>query len=358
MGLQNLSIRHFRCFSAVDLEFSPHLNVIEGKNASGKTSILEAIYLLSRGRSFRTANLETATQDGNNKFLLAARIASQLTKIEISLTRHDRSLKPRVAGKAIETLSQLAALLPVQLLDGEANHIIRGSPKYRRQFLDWGAFHVEPLFYETWRRYHRALKQRNSLLKAARPPKDKDAETWNVELAAHGERLNEMRQQYLRNLCGRAIALAEQSLEGISISLGYQRGWSEDIALVDALRTSSKRDQLIGATQTGPHRADLIIRANGKRAQEAISRGQEKVLAATLLLAQASLYQQQRGLSCTLLVDDLAAELDAKHLGSLLKRIKEVGSQVIMTTIEPLPKQGHIDTAVFHVKQGKCLSVV
>lgn len=356
MGLQKLSIRQFRCFSAVDLEFSPHLNLIEGRNASGKTSILEAIYLLSRGRSFRTAHLETAMRDGADTFSLAATIAKQFAEIEIGISRDDGALRPKVAGKAIESLSQLATLFPVQLLDGETDQVIRGGPKYRRQFLDWGAFHVEPLFYEVWRRYHRALKQRNSLLKMRHPPRDTGA--WNAELAANGERLSEMRQHYLEDLRVRAVDLSEQSLDGVSISFGYRRGWPEDVPLFDALRDSSKRDQLLGQTQIGPHRADLVVQANGKRAQEAISRGQEKVLAATLLLAQASLYREQTGQSCTLLVDDLAAELDAEHMDRLLKKIKEVGNQVIMTTIESLPIRESKGTAVFHVKQGNCSQVV
>ena len=356
MGLQNLSIRYFRCFAAVDLELSPHLNIIEGKNASGKTSILEAIYLLSRGRSFRTARLENVIRDGDHKFLLAAKVVSQLAKVEISLAKHEGSLKPKVAGKSIETLSQLSALFPVQLLDGEANQLIRGGPKHRRQFLDWGAFHVEPLFYETWKRYHRSLKHRNSLLKRDRS--QKEIEIWDIELAAHGEKLNEIRQQYLQDFRTHAFGLTGQSLENVPVSLAYQRGWPERMSLVDALRASSKRDQLLGVTQVGPHRADLVVRANGERADETLSRGQEKVLAVSLLLAQASLYQQQTGLSCTLLVDDLAAELDADHMSRLLEQIREVGNQVIMTAIEPLQNCGDTGTAVFHVKQGECSRVV
>lgn len=356
MGLQNLSIRQFRCFTVLDLEFSSHLNVIEGKNASGKTSILEAIFLLSRGRSFRTAHLGAVTRLGTQGFLLAARVTSRLSQVEISLTRHDGCLEPKVYGRTVGTISQLAAILPVQLLDSQTNQLIQGGPKYRRQFLDWGAFHVEPNFHDVWQRFHRALKQRNILLTKKRPMDE--ISTWDIELSRQGEALDQIRQRYLQDIHPHVFESAKQILAGVSVSLDYRRGWPEDVSLADALKTSSKRDRLLGVTHVGPHRSDLIIQVNGRPAQEAISRGQEKVLAASLLLAQAAFYQQQAGLPCTLLVDDLSAELDAEYLSKLLQRIQEVGTQVVMTTIDSASGLIKKADAVFHVKQGKCHRVV
>ncbi|MGH8293455.1 MAG: DNA replication/repair protein RecF [Gammaproteobacteria bacterium] len=356
MGLQSLSIRRFRCFAAVDLELSPHLNVIKGKNASGKTSILEALYLLSRGRSFRTAHLDVAVQQGGAGFLLSARAISQRFPTEISLARQDGLLDAKIAGKAIKGLSQLAAVFPVQLLDGQANQLINGGPKYRRQFMDWGTFHVEQRFYQIWHSYCQALRQRNILLKSSRP--EAEVAVWDMELVKHGEELSEIRQRYLQDLCPNALKSAEKSLNGVSVSIEHQRGWPVGMSLAEALQMWAKKDRLLGVTHAGPHRADLAIRVNGKPAQEAISRGQGKVLAAAFLLAQSDFYQHASGLSCTLLVDDLAAELDSDHLRRLLQRISEVGTQVIMTTIELLPALGETADAVFHVKQGDCRRMV
>lgn len=356
MGLKNLSIRQFRCFTSVDIELSPHLNVIRGKNASGKTTILEAVFLLSRGRSFRTAHLQTTLREGSAKFQLAAMLAREFAPIEISLTRKDGFLEPKVAGKATPTLSELAYLLPVQLLDGEANQLIQGGPKSRRQFLDWGAFHVEPTFYETWQRYHRALRHRSSLLKTNHSLNQ--IALWDIELAIHGEKLDEIRRRYFQGLRSQVVELAVQALGGVDISLGYRRGWSEGESLTEALRISLNRDRLTGITHAGPHRADLVIHVDGRPAQETTSRGQQKVLAAALLLAQADLYQKQTGLACTLLVDDLAAELDVDHLERLLQSIRKVGNQVVMTSIEPLPIPTETGTAWFHVKQGECRPMV
>lgn len=358
MGLQSLSVRRFRCFFAVDLDLSPHLNVIKGENASGKTSILEALYLLSRGRSFRTAHLDAAVQQGSGGFLLAAQATStsQHVPIEISLARQDGILVAKIAGKAVKGISQLAAIFPVQLLDGQTNQLINGGPKYRRQFLDWGTFHVEQSFYQTWHSYRHALRQRSTLLKANRP--EAEVVVWDMELAKRGEELSKIRQRYLQNLCPRAIKSAEQLLNGVSVSIEYRRGWPVCVPLAEALQMWAKKDRMFGITHTGPHRADLAIRVNGRPAQEVISRGQEKVLAAAFLLAQADFYQRESGLPCTLLVDDLAAELDVDHLKRLLQRINEVGAQVIMTTVDSLPALNDTADALFHVKQGGCLRVV
>lgn len=356
MGLKSLSIRRFRCFAAADLDFSPHLNVITGQNASGKTSILEALYLLSRGRSFRAPHLDAAAQHGGTGFQLTGQAVSQHVPMEISLTRLGGFLEARIAGKTVKSLRQLAATFPVQLLDGQANQLINGGPKYRRQFLDWGTFHVEQRFYQEWHGYSQALKQRNTLLKANRP--EAEVTVWDTELVKHGEELSDIRQRYLEDLYPRALRFAEQSLDGVSVSMEYRRGWPVGIPLAEALQMTSKKDRLFGVTHMGPHRADLAIRVNDRPAQEIISRGQEKVLAAAFLLAQADFYQRESGCSCTLLVDDLAADLDADHLGRLLQRIDEVGAQVIMSAIESLPALNATADAMFHVKQGDCRRMV
>lgn len=356
MGLQSLSMRWFRCFASTDLDLSPRFNLILGKNASGKTSILEAFYLLSRGRSFRTAHLDAVVQQGSAGFLLAARAISQHSTLEISLARQDGVLEAKIAGKTVKGLSQLAAAFPIQLLDGQANQLINGGPKYRRQFLDWGTFHVEQRFYQTWLSYCQALRQRNILLKANQPKAE--VAVWDVELTKHGEVLSEIRQRYLHDLGPRVLKFAEQSLDGVPVSIEYRRGWPVGVPLAEALQIWAKKDRMLGVTHMGPHRADLAIRVNGRPAQEAISHGQEKVLAAAFLLAQADFYQRESGLSCTLLVDDLAAELDADHLRKLLQRISEVGTQVIMTAIEPLPTLNKTADAVFHVKQSNCRRMV
>ncbi len=356
MGLQSLSLRDFRCFHAANLEFSANFNLIIGENASGKTSLLEAIFLLSRGRSFRTAKLETTTQAAAKGFQIAGKVTSPSGPISIGLARESGQLRARIAGLTPGSLAQLTEIFPVQLVDSQAHQLIRGGPRQRRQFLDWGVFHVEPTFLPTWRRYQQALRQRNASLRAGKPTRD--VESWDSELISSGETLDKLRLEYLANLSTIAVAWAAQALGGMNVTLEFRSGWAEDQTFLDAIRGGMQRDRQAGMTQLGPHRADLLIKVDGKDAQERVSRGQEKSLAGALLLAQTAVYKELTGRSCTLLLDDLAAELDDGHLSRFVERIEKADVQAFITAIDPPTQITRCASRVFHVKQGGTCEMV
>ncbi|MGB9428444.1 MAG: DNA replication/repair protein RecF [Gammaproteobacteria bacterium] len=356
MGLLCLSLRQFRCFAAADLRFAPGFNLIVGQNASGKTSLLEAIFLLSRGRSFRTARLENAIQTNFVEFRLAGEISGPTAPIPIGLVRRNGELHAKIAGETPENLAQLAEIFPVQLIDNHAYQLVRNGPRQRRQFLDWGVFHVEPGFFQVWRRYQRARRQRNTALRTGRS--QKEVTSWDSELVSTGEALDAFRRRYMASMSVTATAWASQALGGTEISLEYRPGWPEAQSLMDALRAGAKGDRLAGRTQAGPHRAEMLIRINGKAAQEWASRGQEKALAGALLLAQAAVYKELTGHVCTLLLDDLAAELDAEHLRRFMEKVEETDAQICMTAIEPPASIARKAASVFHVKQGEIREMV
>jgi len=356
MGLSNISLRNFRCFTSADLEFAPTLNLLYGENASGKTSLIESIFLLGRGRSFKTANLGSAVYAGAQGFQISGQITGFSTPMRIGLVRDGSQLQAIIGGKVLATLAQLSENLPVQLIDSQAHQLIRGGPRCRRQFLDWGVFHVEPVFFPAWRRYQRALRQRNTLLRNGKS--QREVASWDGELVSQGETLDRLRQQYLVNLLPTAKSWAGQALGGLDISFEYRPGWPESQNLLEALRNAFDRDQSSGTTQFGPHRAEMLIKVDGKAAQERVSSGQEKVLAGSLLLAQAAVYRILTGRPCTLLLDDLASELDAYHLARLLERIDETHAQTYITAIEASPLIMERVAKLFHVKQGKIDSMV
>jgi len=356
MGLLSLSLRQFRCFDTADLEFSPYFNIIEGKNASGKTSLLEAAFLLSRGRSFRSPHLNDTTKLGSLGFQLRGCVTRGPGQTIVELARYGGLIEAKAAGKPVENLGQLASVFPVQLLDGHTHQLISGGPKYRRQLMDWGAFHVEPEFLNVWRGYRRALKQRNAILRAN--GLEREITAWDIELATSGEKLHVLRKHYLDDFSPHAGEWAEETLGAQIVEFEYRRGWPEEERLLGALRDAVKRDRLLRATSVGPHRADLLIKLGGRPADEVVSRGQEKVLASALLFAQADLYKRQTGLACTLLLDDLPAELDKEHLARLLQKVHEIGGQAIVTTISPLPNELYREAKVFHVEQGKIRTMV
>ncbi|MHB8424235.1 MAG: DNA replication/repair protein RecF [Gammaproteobacteria bacterium] len=356
MGLLSLSLREFRCFAVAELEFAPTTNLIIGENASGKTSLLEAIFLLGRGRSFRTPYLGALTRTEASGFQLTGKITSQSVPVIIGLARTNGLLEARIGGQRTESLAQLAQTFPVQLIDSQAHQLIRGGPRQRRQFLDWGVFHVEPAFFPIWRRFQRALQQRNALLRTGRPQREVDS--WNGELAAAGQLLDGLRRNYLANFSATAANWAERALGGLKTSLEYQAGWPVGRDLSEALQESTTRDRKAGMTQVGPHRADMAIKVEGRMAQERVSRGQEKVLAGALLLAQASIYRMLTGHSCTLLLDDLAAELDAGHLIRFMEMVAETRAQVHITAIEAPFMVVQQAAQVFHVKQDEITAMV
>lgn len=356
MGLLNISLRNFRCFNSADLEFDPHINLIYGENAAGKTSLIESIFLLGRGRSFKTANLGSAVYAGTNGFQINGQATTLSTSLRIGLVLAGGQLQATIGGKSLVTLAQLSENLPVQLIDSQAHQLIRGGPRCRRQFLDWGVFHVEPSFFPAWKRFQRALRQRNTLLRTGKPKLE--VENWDGEIVSQGETLDHLRRQYLVNLLPTAKSWASQALGGLDISLEYRPGWPESQSLSQALRSVLARDLSLGTTQFGPHRADMLIKVDGKIAHEWVSSGQEKILAGSLLLAQAAVYRNLTGRACTLLLDDLSAELDPQHLKRFLERVDETQAQTHITATEVLPLIKNKASKLFHVKQGKVDSMV
>ena len=353
MGLARISIRNFRCIASTDLELDPSLNLIIGKNASGKTSLIEAVYLLGRGRSFRAGNLDSIVRAGSAEFQIHGLITHHQSAIPIPvrLVQSHRQLSAKIAGAIPENLAKLSENFPVQLIDSQAHQLIGGGPRNRRQYLDWGVFHVEPTFFPTWRKYQRALQQRNALLRGRRALKELAG--WDEELVVHGTALDRMRRTYLVSLIPTAQQWASQAVGGAEVILDYQPGWPAELSLAKAMEKSNQRDYETGHTRCGPHRADISISIDGDAAREKVSMGQEKVLAGSLLLAQAAVYRVLTDRVCTLLLDDLPSELDSLHQQRFLQRVLETGSQTLITAIDS--GQGFMDVTakMFHVEQGK-----
>lgn len=356
MGLISLSLRDFRCFDHVELALSPGLNLVWGPNASGKTSILEGIFLLGRGRSFRSGHLESVVRLGKKGFQAVGQLTGPSGATTIGLERREGSLIVRVGGRPASGIAQLAETLPVQLLDSQSHLLIEGSPRHRRQFLDWGVFHVEPAFYPVWRRYHRAMQQRNASLR--RGTSTQQIGSWDTELAQSGGVIDDFRRRYLDVFTKTARLWAGQALGDLEVEFEYRAGWPAGQSLAEALAASRDRDREQGTTQTGPHRADILIKVDGRAARDRISRGQEKTLAGTLLLAQAAVYGQESGRSCVLLLDDLPSELDPAHLARFTSQVVATGAQTVITAISPDHLPTDIQPRMFHVEQGKVVQMV
>jgi len=351
MILESLGVEDFRCVERAELELHPRSNLITGENASGKTTLLEAMFFLGRGRSFRTAQSETLIRAGAAEFLLLGRVHTAGRSQPLGMRYGKSGMEVRHAGRPVGSLAELATVLPAQAIDPEVHRLIEGGPQERRRYLDWGVFHVEPSFIGHWRRYQRALRQRNAALKAEQP--ENLVRVWDPDLVEAGEQVAVLRSQYVEQL-GRQVARVGERLLGAPVEIILHRGWVAERSLAEALAASWPRDRARGLTHAGPHRADVAVRFEGAAARDRVSRGQQKLAAAALLLGQLRCDAELGSEVALLLVDDPAAELDETHLERLLAEVSDVSAQLVVTALEPrnealasLPA-GHR----FHVEHG------
>lgn len=333
------------------------LNVFYGLNGSGKTSILEAIYLLSTGRSFRTSNVRKVIQDGQSICTVFAR-TNQGQQLGISKNiQGNQSLKRN--GVMVSSMSEFASDLPMQLIHPENMDLIESGSKQRRQLLDWLLFYIEPKFYTHWLRYQRALAQRNALLKTETAENDAQWQVWELELSQQALLLHNMRvavfDEWVVFIRSALVLLLPQ----ITINVDYIAGFDVEQNLAAQLQENRFKDKQRGFTQIGAHRADLRFKTDMGLAELILSRGQKKLLICALKLAQVA-FLRHRQKTCIVLLDDLASELDVNARERLLQSLVELQAQVLITTVEansvwPLLQTLNNCAKLFHVEQGEIL---
>ena len=347
MSLLELSIQHVRSVASATLQLSPGLNLITGQNGAGKTSILESVFLLGRGRSFRTRISERLISHGAEELQVFGRSGGDHPHaVGVGVSRAGGTLA-RLDGATPNSLAELSGALPVQVLDPDIHKLLEEGSARRRRFLDWSVFHVEPGFADAWLRYTRALRQRNAALRVSAS----GAGVWDTELARYGELVAAARQRVFIGLLPFWEAAFAEML-GRAVQPSLQGGWDKTLTLIDALSVASARDRERRISTVGPHRADLVLRVDGRPARDVLSRGQQKLAAAALILGQLEFLRQEVQLQPTLLLDDPAAELDADRLEQLVERVRRLDTQLIVTSLSPELRAFGRPEAVFHVEQG------
>ncbi|MBA2657264.1 MAG: DNA replication and repair protein RecF [Tatlockia sp.] len=327
MSLACLHIQNLRNIASARFNLHPHLNIIVGANGAGKTSFLEAIYLLGSSHSFRTREIKPLIATETDCLTVFARTHDEQTiSIQKSLSA---PTQVRLNGYPCQANSELAYFLPCQVFYQDLFQIIDAGPSVRRSLLDWGLFHVEHPYHLLLKDYRRALKQRNSLLR--QKAKQSYFEPWNLVLDELAQKINDYRLNYFARL-NIEFKKILNSLNDFDCSLTYYKGWDRKEmgkSLASILNESYSMDLQRQFTQYGAHQADILIEANSIKAKLHLSRGQQKIVLIALKFAQTSLMTN----NCTYLCDDLPAELDNTHLERLFKLISGIQGQFFITVL-------------------------
>lgn len=357
MQLQRVEVRTFRNLTSISIHPCPGLNIIEGENASGKTSFLEALHILSVGRSFRTAKVEQTIQHGADSFTLFAELLSRAHH-RIGIQRFkDQRVEYRLDGRRLDNRTEIAQCFPLQAITPDSLVLLTGSPGERRRYLDWLMFHVEPSFHHHWTQYQRNLKQRNAALRQRRTD---TLSVWSEGLVEYGLLIDKYRKTVLDALLPYIMQYVSLLLPDMALQVSYRQGWKTDSTLSESLSQTLDTDLKMKYTTIGPHRADIVFKDRSDKVSETFSRGQLKLLLCALKLAQMSFLHETIGISPVVLIDDLPAELDTAHRSLLLDLLYQLQTQVYVTTTssELLEFSAWNDVKLFHVEHGEMKEVV
>lgn len=365
MAISQFRISDFRNFESLQLKFDQVMNFIIGNNGSGKTSLLEAIYYLSHGRSFNTSNHGKVIRFDQDSFVLSADLEQQteqgLEEQKLGLRRfRNGDVEIRIDGEAEKRVSQLAKCLPVQLITPESFKLFFGGPKERRHFFDFGLFHVKHAFYQHWLRFTKIHKHRNALLKKRPSRYNEEFEYWDGEFCRLAELISQDREEYLTlfNSQYEKTNLNVQSfLTNAEVKFHLSSGYNREQDLHLQLKQSFDKDVKFGYTSVGPHKSDVKIKTHNRLVEDVFSRGQLKLLLYVIKLLQSNIISENQ-LTPIMLIDDIASEVDKYNLQTIfefLQSSKETQFFIssLNNDIAGFLADEYKSHAMFHVKHGR-----
>lgn len=349
---KRIHISNLRSIENAEVSAVPGINLLVGDNGSGKTSFLEAIYLLVMGRSFRhreTAPLLRLGAEPNGLQLYCEFVGTNEQTHRLGMQWQGNQWLVRLNGQNARRRSEILALMPVQWIGADPQSLVSGPPELRRAFLDSGMFHVEHQYLGCLQAYTRTLEQRNAALRSGSGA----VSAWDPALIEYAECLDNCRKTYAQKLLEQVLCFVQAWDIDIAFSFGYRRGWSQDKSFAEALMDQQETDRRRQFTSVGPHRADLQMRTDAVRTDKRLSRGQMKMLASALYLAQSKIQKDTTGYEGLLLYDDLPAELDGRNRQLLLDSIQGLYRQSFITslTLSDLGRTFEPDQ-MFHVEHG------
>ncbi len=351
MYFRQLHARNFRLLKDIKLDLHPGLNFVVGGNGAGKTTVLEALYVLGRTGSYR-GSAQQLVRDGETAWSLQGQLVKRVSapddKLEIRYSDH--RLTTEINGEVV-VLSELVRAVPILLLDPLTHRLIEEGPEIRRRYIDWGVFHMEQRFHSAWLRFNRALRQRNAALRAR--ANDEEMSGWDQELVNSGIELTAMRSDYVAELKTTIAPYWKALLGDTDWRLKFYSGWREEFEYLELLEKNLDSDRKLGYTREGPHRAELLVLSDNKQLKNRISRGQQKLLIAALVLAQGELYRQRHEQVPLLLVDDFSAELSEESQDKLLRQLLAYAGQKVVAALDySRILKNNSAHSMFHMEHG------
>ncbi|MBK0040589.1 MULTISPECIES: DNA replication/repair protein RecF [Leuconostoc] len=367
MELESLTLKNYRNYGDLTLEFSDGVNVFLGENAQGKTNLLESIYVLALARSHRTSSDKDLIQWSEKEATISGRVKRAISDTPLSLNFSNKGKKARVNHLEQSKLSQYIGQLNVILFAPEDLELVKGAPSVRRRFIDMEFGQMNPLYLYNTTQYKRILKERNAYLKRLQLKQTADTVFLDVlseQLVNVGAQILLARESFLKKLEQAAQPIhAEISDQRETLHLVYNSSVNfdekDDLAGVTAafeaaLLKQRAREIMMGSTLLGPHRDDLQFIVNDNDVAVFGSQGQQRTTALAVKLAEIDLMQQETGEYPVLLLDDVLSELDANRQTHLLLAIQDkVQTFITAPSLTDVARQLIHTPKVFHVKHGE-----
>jgi len=355
MQLTSLRVEGVRNLLTQKLNFHPAINLFLGSNGSGKTSLLEAINILSLGRSFRSHELKSVINNHSPKLICYGDVLLNDSSFSLGIEkRKGATLLCQCKGQSGVSLASFIGHLAVQSITPDSFCLLSAGPEVRRRFIDLGVFHVEHQFAKASIQYKKLLKHRNAALKQYNA--SQLIEPWDKQMALVADIISKKRKLYLDEFLPVLQKVVKIFLPELSIQQEYFCGWKKELPFFEALANARDRDLRYKTTTVGPHRADIKITTFGLPVQQVLSRGQQKMLVCALILAQSLYLLEKKGTKSIFLIDDLPSELDYKNLKLILDWIFELQHQVFLTSVESSvwnTLYSELPCQKFHVEHGE-----
>lgn len=353
MHLKNLILRNFRNHKETDFHFSAFTNLIYGNNGQGKTSVLEAIYFLSTGRSFRTHNLSDLIREGQQYFYIEAHFIKDELSQKLKIYYDETTKRIQYNHTSYPKLVNIIGILPSILSHPNDLALVMGGPNERRRFLDVYLSQADPLYLHHLSRYYKAMKQRNHAL---RMQELTTLSAWEQIMLPSALYLMEKRielSSYLLEPATDWLSLFSNKKDILNIH--YQSSFTKkDSSLLVKWEKSRYKDMLLKATTVGPHRDDLLFVLSGKHAKNFSSEGQKRSLIYALKLAQWNWMQNKVGYSPLLCIDDFGMQLDPQRQENLIGCFSQF-QQVFICSANTIENKFQDTTRSFWIEQGAIL---